>query len=98
MFASVYGFEKIKKTIASFEQDVESIMKAKSIQDNETIEDILASHYDKRAQCASDGETSLDCGSTEVIYQSCCSGLVCHKVQTWKCVRGKSLFMNSIKR
>merc|ERR1711862_135070 len=46
-------------------------------------------------ECAADGEKSLDCGSKKANYQSCCSGLVCHKVQTWRCVKGKSLFMNS---
>merc|ERR1711862_334341 len=43
-------------------------------------------------QCAADGDNSKDCGSNKAIYQSCCSGLVCHKVQTWKCVKEENQY------
>merc|ERR1711862_382173 len=43
-------------------------------------------------QCAADGDNSKDCGSNNAIYQSCCSGLVCHKVQTWKCVKEENQY------
>merc|ERR1712157_674114 len=44
------------------------------------------------SQCAADNDNSKDCGSKKATYQSCCSGLVCHKVQTWKCVKEENKY------
>jgi len=36
--------------------------------------------------CAIENEKSLDCGSKEG-KKSCCTGLVCHEIFTWLCVK-----------
>jgi len=51
----------------------------------------IATDPEEAGECAIDGEKSLGCGSKKG-KQSCCPGLVCHEVQTWRCVIEENKF------
>ena len=42
----------------------------------------------RQIKCAKEYQKSKACGASKG-RSSCCSGLVCHKYQTWRCVKGK---------
>jgi len=42
-------------------------------------------------ECAVENEKSLGCGAKKGL-QSCCTGLVCHEIQTWRCVTEENKF------
>merc|ERR1740129_108192 len=43
--------------------------------------------------CVVENGKSLSCGAKDKSAEkSCCSGLVCHKVQTWKCVKEENMW------
>jgi len=45
----------------------------------------------KPLTCAKEGEASLDCGAKKG-ESKCCNGLVCHELQSWRCVEDEHKF------